>query len=83
MLATSQEKVSSDTGNPNRFKQNHLQKLATILTFRVQQVRIYMSGFMRKPAFCICKNEGDDQLSGYCIADQDLCFCYKVISQKF
>ena len=24
----------------------------------------HMSGFMRKPAFCICDNKGADQLSG-------------------
>ena len=29
---------------------------------------------MRKPAFCICKNKGTDQLRGNCAADQCLCF---------
>ena len=31
---------------------------------------------MRKPAFCICENKGADQLLGYHIADQGLCFRY-------
>ena len=31
---------------------------------------------MRKPAFCICKNKGADQLHGHRAADQRLCFCY-------
>ena len=30
---------------------------------------------MRKPAFCICKNKGADQLYVNCAADQRLCFC--------
>ena len=35
-----------------------------------------MSCVMRKPAFCICKNKGPDQLSGNCAADQHRCFRY-------
>ena len=31
---------------------------------------------MRKPAFCICKNKGADQLRSNCAADQRLCFLY-------
>ena len=31
---------------------------------------------MRKPAFCIFKNKGADQLCGNCAADQHLCFPY-------
>ena len=31
---------------------------------------------MRKPAICICKNKGADQLCGYRTADQRFCFCY-------
>ena len=31
---------------------------------------------MRKPAFCICKNKGADQLRGNRAADQHLCFHY-------
>ena len=34
--------------------------------------RAHMSRFIRKPAFCICKNKGTDQLHGYLC----LCFCY-------
>ena len=34
-----------------------------------------MSLIMRKPAFCICKNNDADQLSSNCAADQRLCFC--------
>ena len=33
-----------------------------------------MNCVMRKPAFCICKNEGADQLHVYWAADQGLCF---------
>ena len=29
---------------------------------------------MRKPAFCMCKNKGADQLHGYCAADLHICF---------
>ena len=31
---------------------------------------------MRKPAFCICKNKGADQLLSYHATDQRLCFRY-------
>ena len=31
---------------------------------------------MRKPAFCICGNKGEDQLCGNRTDDQRLCFCY-------
>ena len=31
---------------------------------------------MMKPAFCVCKNKGADQLGGNHVADQGLCFCY-------
>ena len=31
---------------------------------------------MRKPAFCICKNKGTDQLFGSPLADQCFCFHY-------
>ena len=31
---------------------------------------------MRKPAFCICENKGEDQLRSNCAADQRLCFRY-------
>ena len=34
----------------------------------------HMSRVMRKPAFCICKNKGVDQLHGNHAADQRLCF---------
>ena len=37
---------------------------------------VYLSRLMRKPAFCICDNNGADQLPGYCVADQRLCFRY-------
>ena len=37
---------------------------------------------MRKPAFCICKNKGADQLRSICTADQRLCFCC-IESPKF
>ena len=33
-----------------------------------------MSRVMRKPAFCICKNKGADQLHGNRAADQRPCF---------
>ena len=36
----------------------------------------YMSLFMRKPFFCICKNKDTDQLRGNREADQRLCFHY-------
>ena len=35
-----------------------------------------MSRVMRKPAFCICKNKGSDQLRDNHAADQHLRFCY-------
>ena len=35
-----------------------------------------MSLFVRKPAFCICKNKDADQLRGDREADQRLCFRY-------
>ena len=31
---------------------------------------------MRKPAFCICKNKGADELQSNYAADQRLCFYY-------
>ena len=37
-----------------------------------------MSLVMRKPAFCIFKNKGADQLRGNREADQRLCFRYTV-----
>ena len=37
---------------------------------------IYMSGVVRKPAFCIWENKGADQLRGNREADQRLCFRY-------
>ena len=39
---------------------------------------IPLTTHIRKPAFCICKNKGTDQLLANCTADQCLCFCYKV-----
>ena len=36
------------------------------------------SSVTRKPALCICKNKGADQLCGYRTADQRLCFRYKI-----
>ena len=38
---------------------------------------------MRKPAFCMCENKGEDQLCGIIAADQPLCFCYIVQSLYF
>ena len=35
-----------------------------------------MSGVMRKPDFCICKNKGADQVRDYHAADQRFCFHY-------
>ena len=35
-----------------------------------------MSRFMRKPAFCICKNKDTVKLCDNCAADQHLCFRY-------
>ena len=35
-----------------------------------------MSGLMRKPTICICKNKDADQLRGDPKADQRLCFRY-------
>ena len=35
-----------------------------------------LSPVMRKPAFCICKNEGADQLCSLRAADQHLCLCH-------
>ena len=40
------------------------------------QINIYMSHIVRKPAFCICENKDADQLRGNCEADQRLCFPY-------
>ena len=37
----------------------------------------HLSCIMRKPAFCICENEGAADLRGNHTADQCLCFCYK------
>ena len=31
---------------------------------------------MRKSDFCLCENKDTDQLCSYCIADQQLCFCF-------
>ena len=39
-------------------------------------VSAYLSLFMRKPAFCKCKNKDADQLCGNREADQRLCFRY-------
>ena len=36
-----------------------------------------VSRIMRKPAFCICENNGADQLRSYQPAEQRLCFCNK------
>ena len=35
-----------------------------------------ISRVLRKPAFCICKNKGADQLHSNCTVDQRLCFRY-------
>ena len=35
-----------------------------------------MSRVMRKPTFCICENNGADQLRSNCEADLCLCFRY-------
>ena len=35
-----------------------------------------MNRCIRKPAFCVCKNKGADQLCSNCETDQRLCFCY-------
>ena len=35
-----------------------------------------ISCIMKKPAFCICKTKGTDQLHGNSTAHQHLCFCY-------
>ena len=39
--------------------------------------RLYKSRVMRKSVFCVCKNEGADQLHSNSAADQCLCFRYK------
>ena len=38
--------------------------------------RIVLNGLCheKKTAFCICENKAADQLHGYCVADQRLCF---------
>ena len=39
-------------------------------------IDINMSRCTRKPAICICKNKGADQLRSNCEADQHFCFRY-------
>ena len=39
-------------------------------------MQLYLRHAMRKPALCICKNKGADQLRGNREADQRLCFRY-------
>ena len=41
------------------------------------QSTLYLSLFMRKPAFCIMRNKDADQLRGNREADQRFCFRYK------
>ena len=41
-----------------------------------REVKYYMSGVMRKLAFCICGNKDADKLRGHREADQRLCFPY-------
>ena len=50
--------------------------MSCILSVVKSPLCIHMSHNMRKPAFCICKNKGVDQLCGNCAADQPLCFHY-------
>ena len=38
---------------------------------------------MRKPAFCICKSKGADQLRGHRAVDLRLCFHYIDIMSRF
>ena len=40
----------------------------------------HMNRVMRKPALCICKNKGTDQLRSNCAADQRLWFRHRTIS---
>ena len=39
-------------------------------------LNVHLSRVMRKPTFCICENEGADQLRGNREADQRLCCRY-------
>ena len=42
--------------------------------FDSEEVLKYMSCILRKHDFCICKSKVPDQLDGYGLADQRLCF---------
>ena len=41
-----------------------------------ERLQDHLSHAVRKPYFCICKNNVADQLRGNREADQRLCFCY-------
>ena len=40
---------------------------------------LILSHFVRKPEFCLCENNGTDQLCSYCTADEHLCFCSQIV----
>ena len=44
---------------------------------------LYMSLFMRKLAFCLCKNKGADQLRGHREADQRLGFGTRIVQSLY
>ena len=50
-------------------------KSVTYVSLMVGSV-YYLSRVMSKPAFCICKNKGADQLRDKRATDQHLCFCF-------
>ena len=59
----------------------HVQTFISFMVGSLQKTLHYcskqMSCFMRKAAFCICKNKGADQLLSDGPADRHLYFCYK------
>ena len=54
---------------------SHLNKRQKFIGLAEEVIKqTYLSHVMRKPAFCICKNKGTDQLHGNHAADQAFVF---------
>ena len=62
------------TGYGIRDLSSHIDKIYKNKFHSDNNFHAYLTCVMRKPAFCIYKSNGADQLHSYCAADQRLCF---------
>ena len=66
-------KAFSNSSDRAKHQRTHLD---TVSLFPILNTAQYKSRVVRKPAFCLCKNKGADQLQCNHAADQRICFCY-------